>query len=280
LKKICFIVDTQITANAFLLNHLKELSLSYQVSICLNKSLYPLSLEFEDHGVRIIDIPIERKFSFSSDLLTLLKLLFILRAEKFDSVHTLTSKAGLVGMFAAYVCSVPIRLHTFTGQIWINDHGAKKWLFKNMDRAIAFLATKVFCDSASQSKFLYDEGVVKGDLVSVIGFGSISGVDLDRFKSDEYASQEMRYKFGATSNDCIFLFVGRLCSDKGIFDLLSAFTLLSSIHPEAMLWIVGPDEEDIQRRCLARFPDFFSRIKWIGPTSRPENYMKAVDIFV
>lgn len=102
MKKICFMVTTPFTANAFLLGHLKALSLRYQVSLCLNQSLYPLLPDFESSGIRIINIPIERKLSPLSDLDALKRLVVIFKKEKFSSVHTFTPKAGLLGMLAAF----------------------------------------------------------------------------------------------------------------------------------------------------------------------------------
>lgn len=260
---------TPFTANAFLVEHLKALSQKYEVSLCLNQNLYPISPIFKENGIRIIDVPIKRKLSFLSDLKVLRELFLIFKKEKFDSVHTLTPKAGLLGMMSAYLASVPVRLHTFTGQIWVNDHGIKRQFYKSIDRIIVYFSTQVFCDSHSQKNFLGSQKIVKRDSISLIGQGSISGVDIEKFYPQSKNS-------GA---DFIFLFVGRLTKDKGIFDLIKAFQGVYEKNSHVQLWVVGPDEDDLINLINQRFP-LLEGVSWIGPTATPEKFMAKADILV
>lgn len=272
-------VTTPFTANAFLLEHLKALSLRYQVALCLNQSLYPLSPEFESSGVRIINIAIERKLSYLTDLKALIFLLIIFKREKFSSVHTFTPKSGLLGMLAAYLCAVPNRLHTFTGQVWVNNHGLKRWFYKKVDRAIVFFSTQVFCDSASQGKFLQKEKIIKENEISVIGGASISGVNLSRFhpQADRVLDNHfLQLDFQSHFN---FLFVGRITQDKGIFDLIKAFVGINRESPQVNLWIVGPDEEGIRAQIDSKFPDLKS-VYWFGSSATPEVFMAKADALV
>lgn len=272
-------VTTPFTANAFLLEHLKALSLRYQVSLCLNQSLYPLLPDFESSGVRIINVPIERKLSPLSDLKALKSLLVIFKREKFVSVHTFTPKAGFLGMLAAYLCAVPNRLHAFTGQVWVNEYGLKRWFYKNMDRAIVFFSTQVFCDSASQGKFLQVEGVVKDNAISVIGGSSISGVNLARFHPQADQKFDINLSNLDSQDHFNFLFVGRITRDKGIYDLIEAFIGISQENPQANLWIVGPDEEGLRAQIEYKFPRL-NGVHWMGSSSTPEVFMAKADVLV
>lgn len=256
------------------------LSLKYQVSLCLNQSLYPLLPDFESSGIRIINIPIERKLSPLSDLRALKSLLVIFKREKFSSVHTFTPKAGLIGMLAAFLCAVPNRLHTFTGQVWVNEGGFKRWFYKNIDRIIVLFSTQVFCDSASQGKFLIREGVCQSKKISMLGFGSISGVNLDRFKSDPLTREGLRRKFSISEDVCLFLYLGRLSKDKGIYDLLRAFADLRKKCGDIALWIVGPDEEGIAKSIKSHDSETYSSINWFGLSFNPEIYMASADVLL
>jgi len=278
-KKICFVVATPFTANAFLLSHLKALAKEYQVTLCLNATLYQIFPDFEQQGIRIINIPIERKLSIWSDLRTLKKLIIIFREEQFDCVHTLTPKAGLIGIISANLSAVTHRLHTFTGQIWINDLGFNRWFYQSIDHVIAKLATHVFCDSASQAKFLQDEKIVTNKSIKVIGGASIAGVDLDRFNPQ--AGQNLGEQFPGLCepNHFHFLFVGRITRDKGIVDLIEAYRALYLKNPQARLWIVGPDEEDLKAKIEIQWPDL-KGVTWVGPTNTPEIFMAEADILV
>lgn len=279
MKKICFLVTTPFTANAFLLEHLKALSSRYRVSLCLNLSLYPLLPDFEKSGVQIIDVPIKRKLSPFSDLRVLGRLLAIFKAEQFDSVHTLTPKAGLLGMLAAYICAVPVRLHTFTGQVWANEYGFSRWFYRNIDRIIVFFSTQVFCDSVSQKEFLQTEGVVSKTLISVIGGASVSGVNLKKFKPEVNQSFDTSLMASNSDSSFNFLFVGRIARDKGIFDLISAFVGIYDKHPNARLWIAGPDEEALRAQIECEFPNLLG-VNWLGSTTTPEIYMAKADVLV
>ena len=82
-------------------------------------------------------------------------------------------KAGLLGMVAAAVCRVPVRLHTFTGQTWSNSRGFKRWFLVFIDKIIIKSATNVFCDGFGQRRFLVQNNVVKSiDDIIVLGNGS------------------------------------------------------------------------------------------------------------
>lgn len=273
-------VTTPFTANAFLLEHLKALSLRYKVTLCLNRSLYPLSPDFESSGVRIIDVPINRKLSPLSDLKALKNLLVTFKREKFESVHTFTPKAGLLGILSAYLCAVPKRLHTFTGQVWVNEFGFKRWFYKNIDRIIVLFSTHVFCDSPSQGQFLQQEKIVKKNSISVIGGASISGVNLARFHPQADQKYDTHFSRLDSQDDFFnFLFVGRIARDKGIFDLINAFIGVFKDNPQVRLWIVGPDEEGLRVQIEKKLPKL-NGVIWIGSSTIPEVFMAKADVLV
>ncbi|MBV5337075.1 MAG: glycosyltransferase, partial [Deltaproteobacteria bacterium] len=244
MKKICFVLTTPFAVNAFLLGHFRALADYYHVSLCVNCSMYPIS-PLMDPRVRIIDMGIQRKMSPLTYLRTLWELICLFRRMRFDAVHSMTPKAGLLAMLAAWVARVPRRYHSFTGQIWANKSGFGRFFFKRIDRLIVLIASRVFADSASQCHFLEAEGVADSGEVSVLGFGSICGVDLKRFRPDDEVRSATRLALHATENTIVFLFAGRLVRDKGAFDLIIAFAKLVVQHENVALWIIGPDEDGL-----------------------------------
>ena len=192
----------------------------------------------------------------------------------------MTPKAGLLAMLASWWAGVPWRFHTFTGQVWANKTGVGRALMKGFDRLIAVCATRVFADSASQCRLLEDEGVVRRGGVVVLGQGSVAGVDLSRFRPDPVARAAFRTELGVANDNPVFIFVGRLVRDKGVFDLVEAFSSVNTQQPQWELWVIGPDEEGLQAALQARGEDLGARIRWFGPTPNPERYMVAADIFV
>ena len=273
-------VTTPFTVNGFLINHLTELAKLYQLSLCINLSQYALSPKLDIANLEIFNVPLERKISPWIDLKSWWALFQIFRQNRFDSVHSLTPKAGLLGMSSAFFARVPFRFHTFTGQIWVNQSGLKRFIFKHVDRLIARFATFVLADSASQIRFLVEEGVCKSSKISMLGAGSISGVDLHRFQPNALIRAQLRGELEVSKSDCIFLFVGRLCRDKGLFDLIAAFSKIRAKRQNAILWIVGPDEEGIIPQVRGRSTELYDLVKWIGPTFSPEHFMAAADVLL
>jgi glycosyltransferase involved in cell wall biosynthesis len=278
-QSLVFVATTPFAVNAFLRTHLLALAETHDVTLCVNTTAYPL-VDDVARAVRLRHIDIARKFAPWQDLRALFQLLRCFREIRPSSVHSLTPKAGLLAMLAGWLTGVPWRFHTFTGQVWATKTGIGRSVLKGIDRLIAMCASRVFADSASQCRFLEAEGVVRFGGVSVLGQGSVAGVDLARFRPDSAARAALRAETGVADAVPIFLFVGRLVRDKGVFDLVEAFATLNAKHGQWELWMVGPDEEDLQATLQTEGERLGARIRWFGPTPAPERYMAAADVFV
>lgn len=278
-KKICFVATTPFVVNAFLLGHLSALADRYHVFLYVNLGDYPLSARI-DPRICVVDVAIQRKMSPWGDLKAIAKLIRLFREERFDSVHSITPKAGLLAMLGAMFARVPYRFHTFTGQVWANHRGLVRFIFKQIDRLIVVAANRVFADSQSQCDFLAREGITSPGVISVLGNGSICGVDPKRFFPDQTEARKTRTKLDTSYESCVFLFVGRLTRDKGVFDLLRAFGRLAKMQDDATLWVVGPDEEGLQAELVNIAGELGARICWIGPSFAPEQFMAAADVLV
>ena len=183
-------------------------------------------------------------------------------------------------MSAAFFAKIPNRYHTYTGQIWVGRKGLYRVFFKKIDWIISQFATFVMADSTSQIQFLLKQGICKSEKIGMLGSGSISGVDHNIFKSDEVIRAEIRKKFLISENVCIFLYVGRVSKDKGIYDLLKAFADLKTKYRNIALWIVGPDEEGIAEKLNCQDPELYSSVSWFGLSSNPEIYMASAEILL
>jgi len=200
------------------------------------------------------------------------------RETGFSMIHSVTPKAGLLAQLAGWWCGIELRVHTFTGQVWVTRRGLFRSLLKTIDQLIAKCATHLLADSASQKDFLVAEGVVAMDRVGVLGAGSISGVDVERFRPNSEVRQKLRHELGFADDDVLALFVGRLNRDKGVLDLVSAFVRISERIPKLALLLVGPDEGRLAGE-IAQLSAGNSRLRLLGGTPCPENYMVAADFF-
>lgn len=275
--RVLVVVAVPLTVKAFLLPYLEQLAKVCHVTVaCAEedgalRDLLPVGVDFRP-------VEIRRAISPLADTRALLSLIGLIRAGKFTLVHSVTPKAGLLSMLAAFVSATPMRLHTFTGQVWATKSGMARRLLKKLDALIALCATHVLADSRSQMNFLLFEKVVRKEKINVLGKGSISGVDLLRFCPDPEVRRMVRSRLGYADDDVLALFVGRLSWDKGVLDLVQAFLLASAEQANLALLVVGPDEEGLAPRIEAMMKGN-SRLHLLGVTSKPEEYMVAADIF-
>ncbi len=234
-------------------------------------------------GVHCTAVEIPRSISPWRDLLALFKLVRLFRAERIQIAHSTTPKAGLLTALAAFIARVPVRLHTFTGQPWVNMGGLKRWLARGSDWLIGKLNTRCYADSASQRRFLIDQKLIDGDDLTVIGAGSLAGVDVRRFDPQRFAANDrgpLRRMLGIPDDAPVLLFVGRITADKGVRELLQAFSMLKQNAAAAHLVFVGQFDVDsgvvggISRNEIEQLPDTHI----VGYSDRPEAYMAIADL--
>jgi glycosyltransferase involved in cell wall biosynthesis len=179
-------------------------------------------------------------------------------------------------MLAAVVCRVPVRIHSLSGQVWVTRTGLARKLLKTLDTLTTRLATNLLSDSQSQIRFLVDERVMPDGKARVIGHGSISGVDVIRFAPNIDHRQAVRAQLGLNDADVVFMYLGRLNSDKGVLDLAAAFA-----HAAQANWhwlIVGVDEADMMVEINAICHDVVDQVHFLGRSYAPEIEMAAADI--
>lgn len=275
--KICFVVSSYMTLNAFLRQPIQCLNNHYDIYAVLDINEND-SLNNLESLITIFPVGIKRNISLWQDLIALFQLIKLFRRHEFTIVHSVTPKAGLLAMLASFIAGVGIRIHTFTGQVWATKTGFARVVLKSLDKLIAALSTNILIDSPSQRSFLVKEGVVKVQKSDVLLEGSISGVDLQRFKPNDVARNRIRAAFSFADNDVVFLFIGRLNRDKGILDLAQAFTKVADNHANARLLIVGVDEANLTNEIKRATLGHESKVSFVSFTNSPEEYMVASDV--
>lgn len=276
--RICFVVAAPFTANAFLSQHILALARKYQVAIALNGGVQDLRLELRKiptHRFCIV-----RKIAPFCDLIALISLWNLFRRERFDIIHSMSPKAGLLAAVAGFLCGVPVRIHCFTGQVWATKRGLMRSVLKTMDQITSRCATHLLADSHSQAKFLVAEKIISEDKIQVLAGGSASGVDILRFQPDLKTRNRIRDENGIPDEATIALFVGRMQPEKGIRELCSAFLAATESCPNLHLMMVGPDEAGMGKYIQTVLAEASKKLHWVGLTDKPEEYMAAADFLV
>lgn len=278
-KKICFVVAVPITAQAFLKDHIRLLSEQYDIYLVGN-----INSDDDVKGLTLAGwkkIDIERGISISKDLRSVWQARRYFKQMKFDAVHSVTPKAGLVTALAGKLAGIKHRTHIFTGQVWATSTGLMRWMLKSIDKVIAHCDNHIMVDGKSQRAFLENEGVLEKGKALVFCQGSISGVNSERFAPDSVARKEERDKIGIKDGVLTYIFLGRLNHDKGIGELYEAYDRIASGSDDVFLLLVGFDEEGYMQKLsdyknIQEGKNFY----FYGPTRQPERVLNAGDVFV
>lgn len=263
-----------VNSPLFVFQHLKNfiLSCQYPVTILLPNTYSQLRLPSR---ARYIYIPMFRNPS-PLDFLSILIVIYLRLLYRPSIFLSFTPKGALIGACTAFFPGISI--HYFTGQRWATFHGFKRFLFKLPDLFALHMCKVTLCDSFSQSSFIYRNFSVKSH---VLGHGSLSGVDPQVFMPLDPSESLLKllnlgsisiadYNFIKKSFDSciIFGFVGRIHRDKGIFDLLRAFSHLDSNLYRLVL--CGP--VDLSPEDFASFLNLidYYNIKWLNFVTHPQ----------
>jgi len=191
--------------------------------------------------VKTIAIEMQRNISPLKDLKSLFQLYKLFKEEKPQIVHSITPKAGLLSMLAAKFAGVPVRIHMFTGLIFPTKTGFMQKLLIKMDKLLCWAATDIIPEGNGVKQDLIGYNITKKPL-NILANGNVNGIDIDYYNSTHYNTeqkQSLKKELNIQENDFLFVFVGRLVSDKGINELVQAFKELKSKETNAKLLLVG-----------------------------------------
>ncbi len=280
--KICFVTTVPFQVNVFLGKHILKLVEYADIVIITNRNdhnICELSPELKGR-VRVCCLPFQRPIRPLRDLWSLLKLIHVLYRERPDIVQSMSPKAGLICALAGWMLNLPIRVHWFTGQVWVNRQGMARNLLKILDVLIAKLNTHLLADSPSQKDFLVQNIVSHKSKIEVLCSGSVCGVDINRFQPNPKCRSTVRHKYAIPDTAVLGLFVGRVTADKGVIELAQALHILSEQGINLYFLFVGPDEGNMAVSIKLAAGNAAKRIILAGYSANPESFMSASDFLV
>lgn len=207
----------------------------------------------DKEGIDTFHLEMTRKITPVHDFLAVVKLYRFLRKEKPLIVHTHTPKAGIVGMLAARLASVPHRLHTVAGLPLLETTGFKRKILDFVEKLTYSCATKVYPNSHGLLDIIIKNNYCQDKKLKVIASGSSNGIDTDYFDRELFTQSQkatFRKQLNIAPEDFVFVFVGRLVGDKGINEMVAAFVSLSQAqgdnrNTKVKLLLVGDYETDL-----------------------------------
>lgn len=239
----------------------------------------------EKDGVDTYCVEMTRKITPFQDVKAIWKLYYFLKREKPLFVHTHTPKAGMVGMVAALLAKVPNRLHTVAGLPLMETKGLKRKVLSLVEKMTYKCSTIIYSNSKGLRDIIIKEKLCPEKKIRIIGNGSSNGINTSYFDPLNISNNEradLKEALNIYSDDFVYIFVGRLVTDKGINELISAFDNVSHDNRKVKLLLVGnrePELDPLKKETLELISKN-SNIIEVGYQSDVRPYFAISDVLV
>ncbi|QYS90111.1 glycosyltransferase family 4 protein [Flavobacterium davisii] len=281
-KKIVRITTVPISLEKLLTGQLTYMSQFYEV-IAISSEKENLVKFGKSNQLPVFYLNLTRKITPFYDLYAIFRLVVFLIKTKPEIVHTHTPKAGMVGMIASKLAGVPHRLHTVAGLPLMEAVGVKRKILNLVEKITYVCATKVYPNSKGLEEFILENNFAPKEKIKIIGNGSSNGINTAFFAPEQISKEEtlkLKAQLDIAKDDFVFIFVGRLVKDKGINELITAFTNLNLSKTKLLL--VGPLESDLDPLLPETLTEIEENINIInvGYQSDVRPYFKVANLLV
>lgn len=277
--KICYVVTIPLTIEAFFIPQLKYLANNgFDVTVICSNSL-TLQKKLGE-SIHFCPIEIPRGISIGGSISAIKNLTIFFRKEKFDLIQYSTPNAAFYSSIASRIAGCKVRNYHLMGFRYLGASGKGKLLLKLLEKVACWNSTSIECVSKSNMEIGIAEKLFSREKATVVWNGSTGGVDLVRFDFNKRVQwrREVRDELGYDEADFVYGFVGRITRDKGINELLAAF---SELKDNSKLLLVGDIEKDnhLDTGLLVEAQEN-SNIKIHRFVSDIERYYAAIDVLV
>lgn len=231
--------NTMLTADYH--SRLPEYAGKYQVDVVSGPQTGPegsLIEEVRQRGTKLTIMPeLRREVSPANDLKAVWKLRQMMIDQKYDIVHTHSSKAGVIGRLAAKWADVPLVVHTVHGWSYHEHMSARKTNFYVALEKVGYRNGDAMIVVSPKD---IDKGLVEGIGQRKDYTVIRSGIELDRFgRVSEETAHEMRQSLGIPADTLVVGSVTRLSEQKDPLNLVEALAQIHRQRPDVYSVIVG-----------------------------------------
>ena len=281
--KIVHITTIDLSLKYLLLNQLKYFrAQGFQVSGISSPGPYVKDIEAE--GIQHLSVPISRQLITPlADLVSLIRLIRLLKKEQFQIVHVHTPKASFLGQIAARIAGIPVIIRTLHG-FYFHDgtHPLLRRVMILLERFVAPTSDAILSQNREDIQTAINEKICSPDKISFLG----NGIDLKLF-NPEFVDQENLDKlcegFDLDPNKRVVGFVGRLVAEKGVLELFQAARELLTRLGNVQFLFVGPvdtDKKDAVYPQMAADLGISEICKFVGFQDDMPSIYALMDVFV
>jgi len=237
-----------------------------------------LQEEVRARGVPLTILPeLVREVSPLKDALALWKLYRFIKSGNYDIIHTHSSKAGILGRWAAYLAGVPVIVHTVHG--WGHhdrQHPLVRWYFIQLERITAHITDTLIVVSPRNTEKGLRDGIGHPGLYVTIR----SGIELDRFLEPGVSTEEARQSLGLPAEAPVVGTVTRLSPQKAPLDFVRLAAQVAEELPETRFVVVGdgPLRPQVEEAIAAT--GLSGRMLLTGLRRDVPRLLRAFDVFV
>lgn len=228
-------------------------------------------------------ISIPRRISLLADIVALWNLYWLLRAIKPQVVHSHTPKGGMLGMIAAWLAGVPVRVYNINGLPLMTARGWKRLLLLWAERLSCLCASQVISVSRSIRTVAIQERICPSSKIDVLLSGSSNGIDAhNHFNPSRWNAADriaIRRRSDIPDDAMVLGFAGRIVRDKGMLELADAWLTLREQFPSLHLLLLGPFEpqDPVPKEVETLFRND-PRIHLAGTVADMPPYYLAMDV--
>jgi glycosyltransferase involved in cell wall biosynthesis len=236
-------------------------------------------------GIETVKFRMYRRITPMRDLATIFHLWRYFRRSRPHIVHAHTPKAGLLGMLAALLAGVPVRIYHIHGLPFMTAVGLRRRLLISTEKVSCRVAHCVLAVSHSIRKVAVTHALCPARKIETLLGGSINGVDAaGRFnptRLQQTLGAQVRTQYGIPKDALVLGFIGRIVGDKGITELVAAWRSLRSQFPKLHLLVVGYfEKQDPVSAEVEKILRTDQRIHLAGAQRETPQFYAAMDLVV
>jgi glycosyltransferase involved in cell wall biosynthesis len=202
-----------------------------------------------------------REISPLDDLVSLARMVQLVRRLQPDVVHTHMAKAGTIGRLAARVCGVPLIVHTYHGHVFHSYFSpARTRIFLMIERALGLATNRIVAVGDGQRDEIASYGVVPRRKIDSIRLG----LELGPFLAAERVRGQLRRELAVDPDVPLVGIVARLVPIKAHEVFLQAAQRIHAELPRAQFLIIGDGERRSELELLTERLGLSRAVRFLG----------------